>query len=1315
MVWLTVWRRSYNAGYGDCLVVQYNQGPFPDLLATAYNGIGGSVGVNYQPSTWYHNPDGTPQKMAFPVYVVTSVTANDGRGNAGTTSYTYAGAYFDPTYREFRGFYEVQETDPLGAITLNFFHQGGGNSWNGSASGEYQDDVAKSGMPFATETFGSDGKLYSQTFNKVNEAIIYNSGYQISSAYFPFVQQTMKLDYEGNSGYRATATGYTYYTATGNLAEEYNYGEVTNVNIASQSFGGIVGAPPPVYELFTYATIPSNPDIVDRVATDTTSADAAGSTILRQTQYQYFDVTGNLQEKSELVCPSTFANTFFTYDNYGNVATTTDPVGIVTTVNYDSLATFPVRKYTGTLANNLIEYSQYDPRSGALLAATNEQGMVTANLYDTFFRLTNSAVSTTPNGAATLWRTRYQYNLGGISSGSSLNYVRTLQNDPADSANGYHETYVYLDGFGRAIQTRDEAEANGYRVGDLVYDARGSVILEEYPLFQSGSAYSKPSGTRTNVWMQFDAIGRVSKVNPCATAGFDGNGYLSGTPAASAGDSGSPVGATSIAFTDGANPWVNIVTDARGKVHQYYMDAFGRTNQIVEVTSGGNFTTTLKYDLVGNLTNITDNAGNKTGFFYDNLGQQVAMADPDMGFWQYARDADGRLKVQTDAKGQQIKFYYNDPAGRLIQREGWNANGQLVSLATWSYDSNGGDSSCTVYPGQLYKVTDDEGFQKSSYDVRNRTLKSVRYLSKNGNSYTNQFTFDDADRLTATVYPNGGPTITNIFDLGENLSQVKQMNGTNFYTARGFNAMRQLTGIGFGNGVQTTNTYYPLSLRLQKITSAKTTNVQSLAYTFDAAGNVLGIADGVYSGGAAATFGNIAYDDLNRLTSLTNASGSFSYAFNSVGNVTTNKEFGGGGYTYGTIRPHAVRTANGAWFTYDKNGNVVFRTGQRLDYDVNNHLYRVIGTNGVVTTFGYAADGSRLWELSGTNALQVWIDGNYEEKQGQILFHVSAGGRLVATFDKTGTNVFQYYHPDDITSTSIQTDQNGNEVQNYGYSAFGQSRYTQSSTVFKVSRRYTSQVFDDATGLYYYNFRYYDPLLARFTQPDDIIPNFADPQSYNRYSYCVNNPLRYTDPSGHGAGEVVSDALFNTETIKGGYQLMTMHDTLGNKAWEVPVGVIGIAAGTADAAFNALTLGGKGAVEGTIKEGIKAGVKEVTKEGVKEGTKVGGEATSKTVTRYMGKEEAEKAVKTGEIPNVGRNEKLRPTHVTTDPPLNSASEAQKVYELPETPTHRATVPAESAGPLDPVPGRPKTSGGGSQGTVSKPIPVKPGEITPLGK
>jgi RHS repeat-associated protein len=45
--------------------------------------------------------------------------------------------------------------------------------------------------------------------------------------------------------------------------------------------------------------------------------------------------------------------------------------------------------------------------------------------------------------------------------------------------------------------------------------------------------------------------------------------------------------------------------------------------------------------------------------------------------------------------------------------------------------------------------------------------------------------------------------------------------------------------------------------------------------------------------------------------------------------------------------------------------------------------------------------------------------------------------------------------------------------------------------------------------------RYYDPTIGRFISADTIAPDFYRPQTLNRYSYCLNNPLKYTEPSGH--------------------------------------------------------------------------------------------------------------------------------------------------------------------------------------------------------
>jgi RHS repeat-associated protein len=90
------------------------------------------------------------------------------------------------------------------------------------------------------------------------------------------------------------------------------------------------------------------------------------------------------------------------------------------------------------------------------------------------------------------------------------------------------------------------------------------------------------------------------------------------------------------------------------------------------------------------------------------------------------------------------------------------------------------------------------------------------------------------------------------------------------------------------------------------------------------------------------------------------------------------------------------------------------------------------------------------------------------------------------------------------------TDNAGNQIgTTVKYPPFGETRLGSVPT----DKLFTGQRLD-GTGLYYYNARYYDPTIGRFISADTIIPNPANPQCFNRYSYCLNNPLKYTDPSG---------------------------------------------------------------------------------------------------------------------------------------------------------------------------------------------------------
>jgi RHS repeat-associated protein len=72
----------------------------------------------------------------------------------------------------------------------------------------------------------------------------------------------------------------------------------------------------------------------------------------------------------------------------------------------------------------------------------------------------------------------------------------------------------------------------------------------------------------------------------------------------------------------------------------------------------------------------------------------------------------------------------------------------------------------------------------------------------------------------------------------------------------------------------------------------------------------------------------------------------------------------------------------------------------------------------------------------------------------------------------------------------------------------------ESAGTIPTDKLFTGQRLDD-TGLYYYGARYYDATIGRFISPDTFVQDYSNPQSLNRYSYCSNNPLKYTDPTGH--------------------------------------------------------------------------------------------------------------------------------------------------------------------------------------------------------
>ena len=131
------------------------------------------------------------------------------------------------------------------------------------------------------------------------------------------------------------------------------------------------------------------------------------------------------------------------------------------------------------------------------------------------------------------------------------------------------------------------------------------------------------------------------------------------------------------------------------------------------------------------------------------------------------------------------------------------------------------------------------------------------------------------------------------------------------------------------------------------------------------------------------------------------------------------------------------------------------------------------------------------------------------ETESILKYYYAAGKRIAMRQDGAVTFLLS----DHLGSTSVTTNSTGVLVSSMLYTAFGETR---SSTGMTASDyRYTGQREESEIGLYFYNARFYDAALARFISADTIVPQPGDIKSYDRYAYVYNNPICYTDPSGH--------------------------------------------------------------------------------------------------------------------------------------------------------------------------------------------------------
>jgi RHS repeat-associated protein len=280
------------------------------------------------------------------------------------------------------------------------------------------------------------------------------------------------------------------------------------------------------------------------------------------------------------------------------------------------------------------------------------------------------------------------------------------------------------------------------------------------------------------------------------------------------------------------------------------------------------------------------------------------------------------------------------------------------------------------------------------------------------------------------------------------------------------------------------------------------------------------------------------YDDLDRLTSAGMSVNSvptyerdFTYdQYGCIHQVDENSVTISS-YSYNVTPFHAPVYYNGNDLNYDDNGNLIEDEDFIYVYSDANQLseVRYSGNNSLVEKYWYDANGKRIKKQNADGQFSYYVNKFYEVDKGTATSYFFRDDERIA---KQTAGDMEWYLSDHLGSTTLLVNESGLEVERTEYFPYGQ---VQSGGLEKYG--FTGQENDADTELMYYGARYYSPEYRVFVQPDSMLPDPYNPQALNRYAYVLNNPVKYTDPSGNFVQLIVAGVKVVSTVIDYGWNV----------------------------------------------------------------------------------------------------------------------------------------------------------------------------------
>ena len=843
---------------------------------------------------------------------------------------------------------------------------------------------------------------------------------------------------------------------------------------------------------------------------------------------------------------SSFGTTTHGYDKFGNRTSSsfvaTDARGNdsntrATSSDYDSRGRYVI---STTNANNFTTLTHYQSNNSSsfnnlpkgiisAIRTTDENG-AQSNQYFKAFGRAYKQTSTMSAQSPTLVAESFTRKCSSVKCGVAGAFQRVIS-----VSSGGAESQTYLDTWGREIATKKRLMDGTWQVIEKTYDSLGRAKSVSEPNRNVASSYKTS--------YEYDRLGRVETETI-------------------------PTGHTITRQYSGKQVTTK---DQKGNKQRITTNFVGQKVAVEQLSSSNALLTklTYSYNVANQLISAKVYAGSQYSHTqvtntYNTNGQKVTMNDLDKGQWRYDYNAFDELVSQTNSSSQTVALRY-DRLGRKIARL------DVDGLTCWEYDTQiKGSLSRVAYQkgaGQNTNTCSNSWPSNPNYEEaytygHNLKVASTKTVIDGETFYTEQM-YDEYNRVKYTQYPANGFTIEHGYNSYGVPTTLKNATvghrdyGKIYQEAKAMDARGNIIDIRYANGAKQTKRYKSNTGFIESMLLTKGYNVlDSQSFVFDVVGNLEQRSHNFAYGGSSQDFcEKFTYDDLYRLrtaktttrSSVCSNSGTINktYSYDALGNIK--HKTGLGYYTYDSTKKNRLLKvtsgANGSGTTYynftgnryDNRGNVLNDGNRAFTYASYDKPTR-ISKGGIYTSMEYDHNRNLYKRVDGRSdgiTETLYVKGLYERIKGSngITEHKYFAGNIVVTDRSNGTFDTFYLHKDHLGSTTTITNASGAVVQHINYDAWGkQNRFHTNSSLVSLlkqqspaeSKGYTGHKELSDLGIIHMNGRIYDPTLGRFLQADPFIQAPMNSQNYNRYSYVLNNPLRYTDPSGYNFLESIA-------------------------------------------------------------------------------------------------------------------------------------------------------------------------------------------------